>query len=75
MRLTEFERLLTDEFGRTQGAWVRHSHVLAGFGVTCDEAIERGDDPRDIWWALCEDFNIPPERQLGKDEPQRPLAP
>lgn len=68
MRLTEFHKLITDEFGDTRGAWIVHSHMIVALGGTTEELIDAGTDPRDIWWALCEDFRIPPERQLGKDE-------
>lgn len=68
MRLTEFHKLMTDEFGETRGAWILHSHVIADMGATVEELIDAGTDPREVWWGLCKDFRIPPERQLGKDE-------
>jgi len=56
MRLTEFHKLITDEFGDTRGAWIVHSHMIVALGGTAEELIDAGTDPRDIWWALCEDF-------------------
>ncbi|WJY95245.1 hypothetical protein CFELI_08195 [Corynebacterium felinum] len=67
MRLTEFHRLINDEFGDSQGGWVLHSHVIAELGGTAEELIERGISPRVVWQALCDDFRIPVERRLGKD--------
>ncbi|WP_273367344.1 DUF3046 domain-containing protein [Corynebacterium massiliense] len=69
MRLAEYRQLVADEFGDRQGSWISHSHVLADLGGTPDELIERGVDPRQIWWGLCEDFDVPPERCLGVDYP------
>lgn len=69
MRLTEFQRLITDEFGEQEGKWIAHSHVLAGLGGTADELVERGVDPRKVWEGLCEDFDVPEERRLGVDRP------
>lgn len=69
MRLTEFTRLITDEFGDSEGRWISHSHVLTALGATPDELIERGFDPRQVWLRLCDDFDIPEERRLGRDDP------
>lgn len=69
MRLTEFHRLVTGEFGDTGGDFVVHSHVLADHGKTGEELLECGIDPAVVWAALCEDFQVPPERRLGPDEP------
>ena len=68
MRLAEFHRLIAGEFGDVYGRYLVDSHVLAGVGVTAAEAMERGDDLRRVWWALCDDFEVPEERRLGADE-------
>jgi hypothetical protein len=35
-------------------------HVLSGFGGrTAAQAIEDGIDPREVWRALCADFDVP----------------
>lgn len=67
MRLTEFHRLIDAEFGDAKGTWIMDSHVIAEYGKTASELIEQGVEPRKVWWALCEDFKIPEERQLGPD--------
>lgn len=69
MRLTEFSRLLNDEFGETQAKWIAHSHVLTGREATADELIDAGCDPAEIWDGIMHDFHIPEERRLGKDNP------
>ena len=41
--------------------------VLGSLGDrTADQALADGDDPKDIWLALCEANNVPKERWAGK---------
>ena len=68
MRLADFHRFIEAEFGEVQGPWLVHSHVLPELGGTPAELIERGVEPRDIWWALCRDHDIPEERWHGPDD-------
>lgn len=47
-------------FGAAYGATVLADHVLAAVGGrTAAQAIEAGVEPRDVWWALCTDFDVP----------------
>ena len=63
VRLTEFHERVTLRFGATYGASVLSDHVLTGFdGRTGAQAIEDGVDPRDVWRALCVDFDVPREQ-------------
>ena len=63
VRLTEFHELVTMRFGAAYGASVLADHVLSGFdGRTAAQAIEDGVDPRDVWRALCVDFDVPREQ-------------
>lgn len=71
MRLTEFHQLIEDEFGRTQGNWIVHSHVPAGQHRTVEELIEDGFSLRRLWRLLCDDFGVPEDRRLGIDHGQR----
>ncbi|MCK7636846.1 DUF3046 domain-containing protein [Corynebacterium pygosceleis] len=68
MRLHQFDRLIDSEFGHSHGRWIMGSHVLSRRGRTAVELIEDGVDPRDVWWELCHDFEVPEERRLGPDE-------
>ncbi|MCI1256030.1 MAG: DUF3046 domain-containing protein [Corynebacterium provencense] len=68
MRRTEFDRLVTGEFGDSFGSWIARSHVLTGLGDTPARLMEHGHDLREVWWALCEDFDVPEERRLGDDD-------
>lgn len=73
MRKSQFARAVVDEFGEGYGRVVTRDVVLAGLGnVTADEAIARGDEPRDVWMAICEIENVPPERRHGVGLPKPP---
>jgi hypothetical protein len=60
MRLTEFRELVDGQFGQVRGASLLVDHVLTKLGGrTAMQAIEEGVDPRDVWRALCADFDVP----------------
>lgn len=60
VRLTEFNELVEGQFGAVRGRSLLLDHVLAGLGGrTAAQAIEDGVDPRDVWRALCADFDVP----------------
>ncbi|HYO01987.1 MAG TPA: DUF3046 domain-containing protein [Mycobacterium sp.] len=60
MRQTEFRELVEGRFGEVRGASLLVDHVLSGFGGrTAAQAIEAGMEPRDVWRALCADFDVP----------------
>lgn len=67
MRLAQFNQLVSDEFGSALGQFHVDSHVLSGYGQTSAELIEQGVDVREVWWALCRDFEVPENRWLGED--------
>ena len=60
MRKTQFHELVEAQFGAVRGASLLVDHVLTRLGGrTAAQAIEAGIDPRDVWWALCADFDVP----------------
>ncbi|GAB09318.1 hypothetical protein GOARA_036_00500 [Gordonia araii NBRC 100433] len=60
MRLTDFTELMYDQFGEQAAASMLVDHVLTDLGGrTGAQAIEDGVDPRDVWRALCRDFDVP----------------
>ena len=64
MRITVFRRMMNDEFGEMRAATISADHVFATLGgVTVDGAIEAGIDPRMIWQAVCEEFDVPEVRR------------
>ncbi len=63
VRLTEFHELLRTEFGTPRGDALLNDHTLSGFGGrTGAQAIEDGADPREVWRALCAEFDVPRNR-------------
>lgn len=63
MRLTQFRELVDEQFGPVRGASLLVDHVLTRLGGrTAVQAIKDGVDPRDVWWALCADFDVPREQ-------------
>ena len=70
MRESEFNRLMSGEFGDAYGSMVASSHVLTDLdGRTAQEALADGVPARRVWEAVCESFEIPPQRRLGEDRP------
>lgn len=60
VRLTEFRELVDGQFGPVRGGSLLVDHVLTGLGGrTAAQAIEDGVEPRDVWRALCADFDVP----------------
>jgi hypothetical protein len=60
VRLTEFRELVETQFGQVRGTSLLVDHVLSGMGGrTAAQAIEAGIDPREVWRALCSDFDVP----------------
>ncbi len=63
MRLTEFHELVDGQFGPVRGSSMLVDHALTRFGGrTAVQAIEDGVDPREVWRALCADFDVPREQ-------------
>ncbi|OAN37497.1 DUF3046 domain-containing protein [Mycolicibacterium iranicum] len=60
MRLTEFQELVEGRFGAVRASSMLMDHVLTSIGGrTAAQAIEDGVEPRDVWRALCADFDVP----------------
>ena len=64
MRLTQFRELMAEEFGPLRAAAVARDHVFAELGDrTVEQALEAGIDPRKVWLAVCEVYDVPPRRR------------
>lgn len=64
MRLTEFNDLVRDEFGQVRGDSILVDHVILSLGgKTAADAIEDGVDPKAVWRALCDEFDVPARRR------------
>jgi hypothetical protein len=62
-RIDQWATAKTAEWRAIEEAERLADHVLTGFdGRTGAQAIEDGVDPRDVWRALCVDFDVPREQ-------------
>jgi Protein of unknown function (DUF3046) len=60
VRLTDFWSRMDEHFGAAYTASVAHDQVIGRLGGrTVDEALAVGEDPKTVWRAVCEHFEIP----------------
>lgn len=59
MRLTEFWRRMEARFGATYAASVAADYRLPELGSTVNEALARGVEVKEIWRAVCAEFEMP----------------
>lgn len=66
MRLSKFNELLTDEFGEAYGQVLLQDLVLGSLqDRTGKQAIADGENPKDVWLALCQAMSVPKARWHG----------
>lgn len=64
VRLTYFRELMEGEFGAVRAASLSRDHVFARLGGrTVEQALEHGVEPREVWLAVCEEYDVPPARR------------
>lgn len=64
VRLTHFRALMAEEFGPVRAASLARDYVFADLdGRTVEQALDAGIDPKDVWRAVCEGFEVPVERR------------
>jgi DUF3046 family protein len=64
MRITVFRKMMSDEFGQIRADSLARDHVFSALGnQTVDQALEAGVPAKEIWRAVCEAFEVPPERR------------
>lgn len=69
MRLSQFHTLMTDEFGHSYAQVLTRDLVLGALGDrTAEQALAAGEDPKEIWLALCEANQVPKDRWSGKPQ-------
>jgi Protein of unknown function (DUF3046) len=60
VRLTVFWDRMRAQFGDAYAASVAKDYVLADLGSrTVDQALADGIEPKTVWRAVCEAFEIP----------------
>ena len=64
MRITVFRNLMAQEFGEVRADMLARDHVFSSLGGrTVDQALDAGVEPKSIWLAVCDAFEVPPERR------------
>ncbi len=59
MRLTEFWRRMQERFGASYAASVAADYRLPTLGSTIEEALAAGVETKDVWRAVCAEFEMP----------------
>lgn len=60
MRLTVFWERMRAQFGDSYAGSVAKDYVLADLGGrTVDQALADGVEPKVVWHAICEAFDVP----------------
>lgn len=73
MKLSEFWFLMDHEFTRGYSRVLARDLVLSSFGnITAQEALDRGEDVKAVWNAICDVQEIPGERRWGPDVAPKP---
>lgn len=64
MRLTDFWERMTEQFGAAYAESVARDQVIRELGDrSVHEALAAGEDPKRIWRAVCEHFDVPVARR------------
>jgi len=73
VRRSEFQRAVAGEFGTRAAALVADLSLPSLGGRTATEAMDAGVPPRDVWFALCEEMDVPESHRhgVGRLEPRR----
>ncbi len=54
------------QFGELRAPSVTRDHVFGVLGGrTADEALAAGEDPRAVWLAVCDDYDVPAQMRYG----------
>jgi Protein of unknown function (DUF3046) len=59
MRLTEFWRRMEERFGTAYARSVAADYRLPMLGSTVDEALAAGVEAKEVWRAVCAEFEMP----------------
>ena len=66
MRLSEFRELMNDEFGPGYAEVIAKDLALTEHGdKSGEELIAAGEDPKDVWLAICRQSGVPKSRWHG----------
>ncbi len=60
--MSDFWQRMEARFGSSYARSLAADYRVTSLGATVNDAIERGDSPKAVWRAVCQEFEIP--RQL-----------
>ena len=61
MRVTQFWERMREQFGPAYADAVARDQVIGSLGgLSPQAALEAGIDPKTVWLAVCEHFEVPP---------------
>ena len=64
MRMTDFWRRMNDQFGANYADSVARDQVIRTLqDRSVEQALADGEDPKLVWLAVCEHFEIPVGRR------------
>ena len=64
VRLSEFWVRMSDHFGAAYARSVAHDHVMQSLGGrTIDEALAAGEPAKQVWRAVCTEFEVPARKR------------
>ena len=58
VRLSDFWQRMELRFGVGYARSVATDYRLPSLGATVDEALARGDSPKAVWRAICQEFEV-----------------
>jgi hypothetical protein len=53
---------MDEQFGTVYSRSLASDYRLPQLGSSVTEALERGESPKRIWQAICEEFDVPAKR-------------
>jgi hypothetical protein len=59
VRLTEFWRRMQERFGGSYASSVAADYRLPRLGATVNEALGSGVEAKEVWRAVCAEFEMP----------------
>jgi hypothetical protein len=59
VRLTEFWRRMDERFGAAYSRSIAVDYRLPLLGATADEALRNGVEAKEVWRAVCAEFEVP----------------
>jgi len=69
VRLSQFNELMNDEFGAEYAAILLRDLALTEMADrTGQHCLDAGDDPKDVWLAICAASGVPKDRWHGKSK-------